>query len=65
MIKVAFICVHNSCRSQIIMREANLEIEPRALSAEIIDNPTERRLRIACYLHVPRSSEYIRLAKLF
>jgi len=31
----------------------------RFLNAEIIDDPTERRLRIACFLHKPKSNAQI------
>lgn len=45
-------------------REVKLVIEPRVLSAEVIDDTTERRLRVACFLHEPKSREEI-IARFF
>ena len=38
-----------------VEREAQVVLEPRVFSAEVIDDPTERRLKMARFLHQPRS----------
>ncbi len=42
-----------------IEQTERIKLEPRVLSAEVIDDPTERRLRMACFLHEPRTTEDI------
>ena len=42
-----------------IAQEKRTLLEMRFLNADIIDDPTERRLKIACYLHEPKSNAQI------